>query len=189
MKLQERDFNVGDVVLKVPHYVDIEPELLEMEKGTRVLPAPFFYEKKLYFEFLRKHEPGERYWPKGGVEVRDINGGIRSYELDQVVVHPFVIKHKKDMEKMFKRAEKATKKRDRQLERKEKAVAKLAGKRGRPALSLEEKARREQEKVVRAQKSGGRRGRPKSGSAVSTPKVYVPTGRKRGRPRRDQGTV
>jgi len=179
MKLQERDFNVGDVVLKVPHYTDIEPELLEMEKGTRVLPAPFFYEKKMYFEFLRKHEPGERYWPKGGFEVRDINGGIRSYDLDQVVIHPFVIKHKKDTEKMFKRAEKATKKRDRQLERKEKAVAKLAGKRGRPSLSPEEKAQREQEKAVRAQASGGRRGRPK-GTGTAT-KPYVPTGGKRGR--------
>lgn len=184
MRITERDFCIGEVVIKVPCYADVEPELLEMEKGMRVLPAPFFYEKKMYFEFIRKYEPGERYWPKGGYEVRDINGGIRSYELDQVVVHPFVIKHKKDMEKMFKRAEKATKKRDRQLVRTEKAAVKIAGKRGRPALSPEEKERRDQEKVARAQKSGGRRGRPKSGSAVSTPKVYVPTGRKRGRPRR-----
>ena len=51
--------------------------------------------------------------------------------------------------------------------------------RGRPALSPEEKARRASEQAERTLRSGNKRGRPK-GTTTAT-KSYVPTGGKRGR--------
>ena len=182
MKLEEKDFVVGDAVIgKIQYYTDVEPELMEMNKGDRVLPAPFFYEKSVYYELYAIHEAGKPGYPKGGVEVCGHDGHRRYYELDQVILHPQIIKHKKTLDKMIRKAEKESAKRMKQYERASRKVAKEAGKRGRKALSPEERIKREEEKAARAIKSGGKRGRPKSGSAVSTPKVYVPTGGKRGR--------
>ena len=182
MKLEEKDFVVGDAVIgKIQYYTDVEPELMEMNKGDRVLPAPFFYEKSVYYELYAIHEAGTPGYPKGGVEVCGHDGHRRYYELDQVILHPLIIKHKKTLDKMIRKAEKESAKRMKQYERASRKVAKEAGKRGRKALSPEERIKREEEKAARAIKSGGKRGRPKSGSAVSTPKVYVPTGGKRGR--------
>jgi len=187
MKLEEKDFVVGSAVVgKIPYYTDVEPELMDMRKGDRVLPAPFFYEKSVYYELYAIYEPGTKSYPKGGVEVCGHDGHRRYYELDQVILHPQIIKHKKTLDKMMRRAEKAGAKRGKQYERAQRKALKEAGKRGRKALSPEEKAKREAEKAARAVKSGGKRGRPKSGSVVSTPKVYVPTGGKRGRKPLDQ---
>ena len=181
MKIAERDFTVsGEVVGKILYYTDVEPELMEMRKGDRVLPAPYFYEKKVYFEFYERHEPGTKHFPNGGFVLAGHDGAKYYYDLDQVIVHPHVIKHKKTMEKMLRRAEKESAKRQKQYEKAHRKAEKESRKRGRKALSPEEKAQREAEKAARALKSGGKRGRPK-GSAVSTPKVYVPTGGKRGR--------
>jgi len=189
MKLAEKDFVVsGHVVGKIPYYTEVEPELLEMRKGDRVLPAQYFYEKSVYYELYAIHEPGKPGYPKGGVEVCGHDGHRRYYELDQVILHPQIIKHKKTLEKMMRKAEKESTKRIKQYERAARKVEKEKGKRGRKALSPEERAQREEEKAARAIKSGGKRGRPK-GSAVSTPKVYIPTGGKRGRRPLDPETL
>jgi hypothetical protein len=186
MKVIEKDFVVGGSKLGTyMAYTDVEDILSTINPGDRVLPAPFFYEKNLWFHLIRQWAPGEnKFFPNGGFEVRDGGAGVRNYDLDQVILHPHLIKHKKTMDKMMRRAEKEAAKRDRQLKKgskppKEKSPN-ATGKRGRPAIDPEVKAAREVEKVLRTQRSGGRRGRPASGeSKVQTVKV---TSGKRGRP-------
>ena len=182
MKINERDWVVGGHKVGTQlFYSEVEPELVASEKGTRVLPARFYYEKKVRCELVKRYEPGEyRLMPNGGFEVWVEDGGRHYYELDEVIVHPEVINHAKRLEKMKLKAEKEQAKRDKAYEKAQRKATKEAGKRGRKALSPEERAQREADRAARAIKSGGRRGRPK-GSAVSTPKVYVPTGGKRGR--------
>lgn len=193
MKLQERDWLVGGHKIGTQFfYTDIEPELVATAPGTRVLPAVYFYEKGTRCELLKRWEPGEyRFMPNGGFEVWVEDGGRRYFELDQVIIHPAVIKHQKSLDKMLRKAEKEQAKRDRQYTKaaRDAQKEKGTGRRGRPAMDPIEKARREQDKIARAQKSGGRRGRPKSGSVVSTPKTYTPTGGKRGRKPLDQATI
>lgn len=187
-KVIEKDLIIGDTKCGTfCTYGEIEPELLvtpDTEKYSRVLPAPFFYEKRLYFGLVRRYEPGEKAsFPNGGFEVRDETGAMRSYDLDQVIIHPQVIKHRKTLDKMARRAEKEQKKRERQRKKSEREAKpkNKTGKRGRPALSPEAKAAREAEIVARATRSGGKRGRPKSTEpkTVSTPK---PSSGRRGRP-------
>jgi hypothetical protein len=183
MKVIEKDFVVGGAKLGTYlAYQDLEPELATPQPRERVLPAPFFYEKRLYFYLVKRHEPGTRFYPNGGYEVRDESGGIRNYDLDQVCLHPAIIKHKKTLDKMMRRAEKAQAQRDRALKRGSKPPkVKVEGaRRGRPAIDPAVKAAREAEKVLRAQRSGGRRGRPASGEP-KTPTVKTTSG-KRGRP-------
>lgn len=180
MKLIEKQWQYGTYLA----YEDVDEKYLPTIQGTRVLPAPFFYEKRLYFELYRRYEPGEKStFPNGGYEVRDMSGGIRSYDLDQVIIHPFVIKQKKIAERTSRRIEKEQKVRDRQAKKRIKEAQEpkpTSGKRGRPALDPAIKAAREAEKAAKAVKSGGKRGRPKS----SEPKQVKPktTGGKRGRP-------
>jgi len=187
MKVIEKDHIVSEHKIGTfLAYEDVEPELAEPQLRDRVLPAPFFYEKRLFFMLHKRHEPGERFWPNGGYEVRDEGGAIRCFDLDQIILHPAVIKHKKTLEKMARRAEKLAKKRERQLKRDSKPQKeKVPGaRRGRPALDPEVKAQREAEKLAKATRSGGRRGRPK-GTGVKPPKPSVdPTlpPRRRGRP-------
>ena len=184
MKVIEKDFVVGGAKLGTYlTYSDVEPELATIKPGDRVLPAPFFYEKNLWFHLIRKWEPGEnKYFPNGGFEVRDGGAGVRNYDLDQVILHPHLIKHKKTMDKMARRAEKEAAKRDRQLKRgsKPKKEKVEGARRGRPAIDPAVKAAREAERVLRAQRSGGKRGRPSSGTAKPA-LVKAPSG-KRGRP-------
>lgn len=184
MKVIEKDFVVGGSKLGTYlTYSDVEPELATINPGDRVLPAPFFYEKNLWFHLIRKWEPGEnKHFPNGGFEVRDGGAGVRNYDLDQVILHPHLIKHKKTMDKMARRAEKEAAKRDRQLKRGSKPPKeKVEGaRRGRPAIDPAVKAAREAERVARAARSGGKRGRPASGEP-KTQTVKVTSG-KRGRP-------
>jgi hypothetical protein len=184
MKVIEKDFIVGGANLgKYLAYTDVEDVLASPQPRERVLPAPFFYEKRLFFFLIKRHEPGTPFWPNGGYEVRDESGGIRCYDLDQIILHPAVIKHKKTLDKMARVAEKAAKQRDRQLKRGSKpAKEKVPGaRRGRPAIDPAVKAAREAERVARAARSGGKRGRPASG--VTKPAAIKPTsGGKRGRP-------
>jgi len=190
MKIIEKDLLVSGMKCGTfCAYGEVEPELAitpDTPPMTRVLPAPFFYEKRLYFALIRRIEPGQRPgFVNGGFEVRDEGGALRSFDLDQVIIHPQVIKHKKTLDKMARRAEKEAKKRERQWKKAARdANAKpknKTGKRGRPALDPAVKAAREAEVIARAARSGGKRGRPKS--EVSTPKIpKVPTGGKRGRP-------
>ena len=184
MKVIEKDFVVGGSKLGTYlTYGDVEPELATIKPGDRVLPAPFFYEKNLWFHLIRQWAPGEnKYFPNGGFEVRDGGAGVRNYDLDQVILHPHLIKHKKTMDKMARRAEKEAAKRDRQLKRGSKPPKeKVEGtRRGRPAIDPAVKAAREAERVARAARSGGKRGRPASGAAkIQTVKT---TSGKRGRP-------
>jgi hypothetical protein len=191
MKVNERDWIVGGHKIGTQlFYSDVEPELVATAPGTRVLPATYFYEKSVRCELLKRYEPGEyRLMEKGGFEVWVEDGGRRYFELDQVIIHPLVIKHQKSLDKMKRKAEKEQAKRDRQYKKAAREAKKSSGtgKRGRRPMDPAEKIRREQEKAARALKSGGKRGRPKS--EVSTPKTpKAPTGGKRGRRPLDQST-
>jgi hypothetical protein len=184
MKVIERDFIVGGTKIGTYNvYQDIEPELLRFRPGQRVLPAPFFYESGESFTLIAQHEPGARFYPNGGFEVRDSGGGIRHYDIDQVIVHPAIIKHKPTLDLMTRREEREAAAAERAVLRGDKVkVVVEGGRRGRPALDPAVKAARDAEKVARATRSGGKRGRP----ASTTPKVLSsvitkPAG-KRGRP-------
>ena len=182
MKIIDKPLIVSGVQLGVfQAYTDIEPELIATEKRTRVLPAPFFYEKRLFFYLINRYEPGQnKFFPNGGFEVRDESGGLRCYDLDQVIIHPAVIRHKKTLDKMHRVAEKIAKQKDRDAKRNAKPKPITTGKRGRPALDPALKAARDAEKMAKSERSGGKRGRPKSNN---TPIVKVSTGGKRGRPK------
>ena len=182
MKVIEKDFVVGGSVLsKYNAYIDVEPELLIMNAGDRVLPAPFFYETGVVFSLIKQHEPGAPFYPNGGFEVRDGGGGVRHYDLDQVILHPAIIKHKPTLALMERREEKDAAIAQRALERGKKVKVKVEGaRRGRPALDPSLKAARDAEKIAKSERSGGKRGRPKSNN---TPIVKVSTGGKRGRPK------
>jgi len=178
MKVIERDWAYG----KYLAYDETEEIFIPQERGVRVLPAPFFYDKKQYFELKKRYEPGEKTtFPNGGYEVVDVSGGIRSFDLDQVIIHPAVLKHKKMLDKMARRAEKEQKKRERRVKQIGKENKPKTGKRGRPSLSTAEKMVRENLKEQAKVRSGGKRGRPKSTKikTVSTPKT---SGGRRGRP-------
>jgi hypothetical protein len=178
MKVIEKSWQYGTYLA----YDETEEIFVPTEKGVRVLPAPFFYDKKLYFELWKRYEPGEKStFPNGGYEVVDVSGGIRSFDLDQVIIHPAILKHKKMLDKMARRAEKEQKQRDRRVKQIHKENKVKTGKRGRPALSSAEKMVRENLKEQAKVRSGGKRGRPKSDTpkVVSIPKVS--SGR-RGRP-------
>ena len=185
MKVKENDFLVGGAKLGTYlSYTDVEPELMVMKPGDRVLPAPFFYEKNLWFHLIRQWAPGEnKLFPNGGFEVRDGGGGVRNYDADQVCLHPAIIKHKKTLDKMLRRAEKAQAQRERALKRgKKPPKVKVEGaRRGRPALDPAVKAARDADKIARSVRSGGKRGRPVSTSTPKPPKV-LSTGGRRGRP-------
>jgi hypothetical protein len=178
MKVIEKQWQYGSFLA----YDEIDENFLATEKGVRVLPAPFFYDKKLYFELWKRYEPGEKTtFPNGGYEVVDVSGGIRSYDLDQIIIHPQVLQHKKMLDKMARRAEKQAKKRERTMKKIGRENKPKHGRRGRPALDPALKAKRDAEKAQSQVRSGGKRGRPKSSEpkTVSTPKT---TGGRRGRP-------
>ena len=182
MKVIEKDFVVGGSVLsKYNAYIDVEPELLIMNAGDRVLPAPFFYETGVVFSLIKQHEPGAPFYPNGGFEVRDGGGGVRHYDLDQVILHPAIIKHKPTLALMERREEKDAAIAQRALERGKKVKVKVEGaRRGRPALDPSLKAARDADKIAKSERSGGKRGRPKSNNI---PTVKASTGGKRGRPK------
>ena len=182
MKVIEKEFVVGGAVLSTYNaYSDVEPELLKFRPGVRVLPAPFFYENGTAFTLITQHEPGTPFYPNGGFEVRDGGGGTRHYDLDQVIVHPAIIKHKPTLDLMTRREEREAAAAERAVLRGDKVKVKVEGtRRGRPAIDPAVKAAREAEKVLRAQRSGGRRGRPASG--IAKPQTIKSTSGKRGRP-------
>ena len=189
MKVIEKDLVVSGMKCGVfSAYDDIEPELTitpDTPRMTRVLPAPFFYEKRLFFYLINRFEPGQKMgFSNGGFEVRDEGGALRSYDLDQVIIHPHVIKHQKTLDKMARKAEKERAKRERQYKKAARDAAKpknKTGKRGRPALDPAVKAARAAEMIARAERSGGRRGRPKSTEVKVVP-ALKPSGGRRGRP-------
>ena len=188
MKVIEKDLLVSGMKCGVfSAYEEIEPELLvtpDTPKMSRVLPAPFFYEKRLFFYLINRVEPGSKAgFPNGVFEVRDEGGALRSYDLDQVIIHPHVIKHQKTLDKMARKAEKERAKRERQYKKaaRDAKPKNKTGKRGRPALDPAVKAAREAEMIARSQRSGGKRGRPKSTEGKVVP-VLKPSGGRKGRP-------
>jgi hypothetical protein len=178
MKVIEKPWHYGTYLA----YDETEEIFIPTERGVRVLPAPFFYDKKLYFELKTAYAPGDKpTFPNGGYEVVDINGGIRSYDLDQVIIHPQVLQHKKMLDKMARRAEKQAKKNKRVSNKIGRENKPKHGKKGRPALDPAVKAHRDRIKADAKDRSGGKRGRPKS----LVPKLVdpKPVGEgKRGRP-------
>jgi hypothetical protein len=178
MKVIEKPWQYGTYLV----YDEVEPEFIATEKGVRVLPAPFFYDKKQYYELHKRYEPGEKKtFPNGGYEVVDISGGIRSYDLDQVIIHPAVLKHKKMLDKMARRAEKEQRKRERRNKKAVREARVKHGRRGRPSLDPTVKAQRDALKAQKNQTSGGKRGRPRS-TEPKQPKPLKATGGRRGRP-------
>jgi hypothetical protein len=182
MRVIERDFIVGGTKLGTYNaYQDVEPELLRFRPGQRVLPAPFFYESGNSFTLIAQHEPGTKFYPNGGFEVRDSGGGIRHYDLDQVIVHPATCKHQPTLDLMTRREEREAAAAERAVLRGDKVKVKVEGaRRGRPAIDPAVKAAREAERVERAARSGGKRGRPASG--IAKPQTVKATSGKRGRP-------
>jgi hypothetical protein len=186
MKVIEKDLVVSGMKCGVfSAYEDIEPELTitpDTPRMSRVLPAPFFYEKRLFFYLVNRFEPGQKMgFSNGGFEVRDEGGALRSYDLDQVIIHPHVIKHQKTLDKMARKAEKERAKRERQYKKAAREAKPKHGKRGRPALDPAVKAARVAEVIARAERSGGKRGRPKSTEVKEVP-ALKPSGGRRGRP-------
>lgn len=182
MKVIEKDFVVGGSKLGTYNaYENIEPELLRFRPGQRVLPAPFFYETGDTFTLIAQHEPGTKFYPNGGFEVRDSGGGVRHYDLDQVIVHPASCKHQPTLDLMTRKEEREAAAAERAVLRGDKVKVKVEGaRRGRPAIDPAVKAAREAERIARAARSGGKRGRPASGvTKLQTPKA---TSGKRGRP-------
>jgi hypothetical protein len=185
MKILEKDFVVGGAKCGTTLYYDeVESELqitAETPKLIRVLPSPFFYSKRLFFYLIRRYEPGEKgTFPQGGYEVRDEGGAMRSYNLDQMIIHPAVIKHKKTLDKMARRAEKEARKRERRINKTTQIYKPKHTRRGRPAMDPEIKAAKEADKAARVS-AGRKRGRPRKGDGLVPKKEYVPTGGKRGR--------
>jgi hypothetical protein len=189
MKINERDFIVGGFKIgTTPFYTEIDEVLQAYEPGVRVLPAAFFYERNGHFELIKRHEPGEyALMPNGGFEVSSDGGSRRYYDLDQIIIHPAVVKHRQALDLMNRKEEKDERARVKGVERDSRPKVE-GGRRGRPAMDPTVKAQLEADKASRASVSSGKRGRPKS--AVSTPKTpKALTGGKRGRRPLDQATI
>ena len=184
MRVIEKDFVVGGAKLGTYNaYQDVEPELLRFRPGQRVLPAPFFYESGESFTLIKQHEPGARFYPNGGFEVRDGGGGTRHYDIDQVIVHPAIVKHQPTLDLMSRREEREAAAAERAVLRGDKVKVKVEGaRRGRPAIDPAVKAAREAERVVRSVRSGGKRGRPASTVSKVLSSVDPKPAGKRGRP-------
>ena len=173
----------GEQYGDIAYYDDVEPELIAHNKQQCVIPAKFFYEKRLQFFVRNRFEPGEnKHFPDGGFEVYGPDGGVYNYNLDEIILHPVVIKHTKTIRKMDEgtqlsdeiKAERALK-----YKNKDEKTLRSGGRKGRPKLSDEERELRESKKKI---SSGCGKGRPK----LLNPKpVKVATGGKRGRPAMD----
>jgi hypothetical protein len=176
MKIIEK---LKDGYIPYKAYEDVELQFKNFAKSVRVLPADFFHEPNEYFTLKAMYNPGEkRTFPNGGFEVYYGDGGcIYNYDLDQVIVHPYVLGIKS-----FGKTENTT----------EVKISKpkntTPGKRGRKPLSVEEKAKREQEKAIKHSKSNGKKGRPSKYTpeekAARLAKIEASKGGKRGRKKR-----
>ena len=182
MKIISKPLVVGGFQLGTfAAYADIRPDFLPTEKGVRVLPAPFFYEKGMQFALVSRHEPGEPFFPNGGYSLREqTSGAAYSYDLDQVILWPETPAQKRVISSMGEGDVDEQSKRGRKPSSAPKLKKETGGRRGRPALDPEVKAALVAEKAARAQKSGGKRGRPASPN-TKPKQAYVPTGGSRGR--------
>jgi hypothetical protein len=169
MKLAERKGKYQPI----PYYSEVEEDLMQFQPDIRVLPAPFFNEPNLMFTFRKRHEPGEKGWSDGGYELRGPDGELRAFDLDQVIVHPSLVKRKVSLNIETGEVE-------------QKAVKPKSDKgRGRPSLDPEERQRRVDARLAQKPKSvTGKRGRPAMDPELKAQKEAKPktTGGKRGRP-------
>lgn len=176
MVLTTRKTN-SEFIEEIPVFADVEPEFINFTPGCRVLPAPYYNEYNNDFTLKRKYEPGEKpSFKDGGFEVWEGNGGkILSFDLDQVVLHPFELGKFKyfsktaDIEVKEKVTDpnkpKGSRGRPRKLDENgnpiiiDRTYVPTGGQRGRKKLSEEEKAKRELEKANQPIKEKGQRGR------------------------------
>jgi signal peptidase I len=135
-------------------FEDIDPKFTNYIPHIRVLAAPYINDTHIHFTLKAYYKPGEnKYFPDGGFEVYTDNGGVYSFRINQVIVHPLALglrnfKFDNDKDKPTREIK----------------IEEPKGphkKRGRKALTSEEIAKRENEKTERTQRSGGKRGRPK----------------------------
>lgn len=161
---------------EIPVFADVEPEFINFTPGCRVLPAPYYSEYNNDYTLKQRYEPGEKpSFKDGGFEVWEGKGGkILSFDLDQIVLHPFELGKMKYFTKSdnIEVKEKITdpdkpkgsRGRPAKLDENGNRIVKEAyvptgGQRGRKRLSEEEKAKRELEKVNQPIKEKGQRGR------------------------------
>ena len=187
MKIINKDFVVGGHKVGIyPIYTDISPDFVPMEPGVRVLPAAFFSQKD-HFTLKRRYLPGDKpTFPKGGYEVFGSNGEIRSYDVEDVILYPETRAQKKIIDAMAP-ADPDAPVRGRKVSSTPKEIKVTSGRRGRPALSPEAKAAKEEQAALNALKSGGKRGRPAREGGPKPAKES--TGGKRGRPRMTEADI
>lgn len=149
-------------------YADTEAEYLNFKPGIRVLPAEAYDEPSLKFHFKAKYEPGEKAsFPDGGFEVYGPSHEVRSFDLDQVIVHPYELNQMNFFSKQVT------------AEKKTQAIDPDAPKRGRGRPPKEGGRKPKPEYVS----TGNPRGRRKKDPSELKAKPYVKTGKPRGRPR------
>lgn len=132
-------------------YANLDPKYATFIKGDRILPAPFFDDKKSMHIFVARHEPGTKGWREGGYETIGPGGEFRAYYFDQIMLHPEIIK--KRYGKIIKDS------------------GDSKG-RGRPSTGAI---------VETEVKAVGKRGRPRVPDHLKKNKPYVNTGIRRGR--------
>lgn len=151
-------------------YEDVDPKFRNFAKFVRVLPADYFDNPGEYLTLKAMYQPGEKKsFPNGGFEVYHDNGTIYNYDLDQVIVHPYVLGIRKFG--------------NNGVTNEIKEANKTPGKKGRKPLSPEERAKREELKANKVKT--GKRGRPSKYTpeqkAAMLAKAEARKGGKRGR--------
>lgn len=154
-------------------YEDVDPKFRNFAKFVRVLPADYFDNPNEYLTLKAMYQPGEKKsFPNGGFEVYHDNGTIYNYDLDQVIVHPYVLGIRKFGNNGVTNEIKVLKE-----------VNKTSGKKGRKPLSPEERAKREELKANKVKTR--KRGRPSKYTpeqkAAMLAKAEARKGGKRGR--------
>ena len=186
MKIIDKDFIVGGHKIGVYQaYADIDPAFVPMDPGVRVLPAPFFTTRS-FFTLKKRWLPGEnKSFPAGGYEVRGEGGETRSYDMDAVILYPETKAQKRVIDAMAPADENAPTRGRKAGEPKEVKIT--SGKRGRPSLSPEDKAAKDEAAAAKSLTSNGRRGRP---ARVGGPKpAKAPSGAGRGRPKMTEAAI
>ena len=186
MKIIDKDFVVGGHKIGVHQaYADIDPAFVPMDPGVRVLPAAFFTTRS-FFTLKKRWLPGEnKYFPAGGYEVRGEGGETRSYDMDAVILYPETKAQKRVIDAMAPADENAPTRGRKAGEPKEVKIT--SGKRGRPSLSPEDKAAKDEAAATKSLTSNGRRGRP---ARVGGPKpAKAPSGAGRGRPKMTEAAI